>query len=208
MENIEQMASEVQHHPKFYISSGDMVIQVERTIFKVHSYFLTTQSEVFRDMVMAAPRTNRHDDGTDSEPLVLSGDSVEGWELLLNAIYRESPFKPIAFTGKQSIEALRITHKYCMQPAEDDLMTKIKEGTGTAGFLDLMVASRIVDSEVLYNMALQGLIDSEPKPTLEEAKMIGMEAYHAIMNQSWTMKKCRSCKQSGNFRCGYCNSYQ
>ncbi|KIM29712.1 hypothetical protein M408DRAFT_328576 [Serendipita vermifera MAFF 305830] len=208
MENTDQMANEVQRHPEFYIPSGDMVIQVERTIFKIHSHFLTKQSEVFRDMVTAAPQTTRPNDGTDSKPLVLSGDSVEGWELFLSSIYREL-FKPIIFTGKQSIEILRIAHKYCMQSAEDNLISRLKEETDTGRLLDLTVASRIVDSKELYDTALQGLIASGTKPTLEEAKMIGIEAYHVIVSQLPMMNgKCRNCHQAGNVRCLYCRTFQ
>ncbi|KIM29708.1 hypothetical protein M408DRAFT_328572 [Serendipita vermifera MAFF 305830] len=210
MANTDQMANETQRHPKFYIPSGDMVIQVERTIFKIHSHFLTTESEVFRDMITAAPRSNEHNDGTDSEPLILSGDSVKGWELFLSSIYRANSFKFITFTGKQSIQILRITHKYCMQSAEDELISRLKEETGTVGFLNLMVASRIVDSKELYDTALKGLIASEPKPTFEEANMIGMEAYHAIMSQSWTTRKCGYCHQGNNLRtkCLSCHQWQ
>ncbi|KIM29709.1 hypothetical protein M408DRAFT_328573 [Serendipita vermifera MAFF 305830] len=207
--NNHQVVNETQHHPKFYIPSADMVIQVERTIFKIHSHFLTTQSEVFRDMITAAPRTNGHNGGTDSEPLVLSGDSVEGWELFLSVIYHDTFLRPITFTSKQSIEVLRIAHKYCMQSAEDELISRLKDETGTAGFLDLMVASRIVDSKELYDTALQGLIASDPKPTLEEAKMIGVEAYYAIVSQSLS-RKCRLCHvpAGGNLKCHVCNGWQ
>ncbi|KIM29710.1 hypothetical protein M408DRAFT_328574 [Serendipita vermifera MAFF 305830] len=187
-----------------------MMIQVERTIFKIHSHFLTKQSEVFRDMVTAAPRANDHNGGTDSEPLVLSGDSVEGWELFLSSIYRTNSFKPITFTGKQSIEIIRITHKYCMQSAEDELISRLKEETGATKFLDLIVASRIVDSKELYDTALRGLTDSEYRLTLEEAKMIGIEASYAIMSQFQSKLKpwiCRNtrCKQVDNFQT-QCNS--
>ncbi|KIM29711.1 hypothetical protein M408DRAFT_328575 [Serendipita vermifera MAFF 305830] len=216
MANADQMANEAQRHPKFYIPSGDMVIQVERTIFKVHSHFLTTQSEVFRDMVTAAPQSNEYNDGTESKPLILSGDRVEGWELFLSAIYRDDYLQPITYSGKESIEILHLAHKYCMNSIEAGLISRLKGGTGTAGFLDMMVASRIVDSKELYDTALQGLIVSEPKPTLEEARMIGIEAYYAITTQSLTTQstttkgRCRFCQHANlTMACnGGCGQWQ
>ena len=58
-------------------------------MFKIHSHFLTTQSEVFSDM-FGAPRVDSSSDGTELKPLVLSDDTVQGWELLLSAIYPRS----------------------------------------------------------------------------------------------------------------------
>jgi hypothetical protein len=78
-------------------------------MFKVHSYFLTTQSQVFSDM-FGAPRVDSSSDGTEFNPLVLSNDTVQGWELLLSAIYprsetvfcdycHQSPNRPHRLTG-------------------------------------------------------------------------------------------------------------
>jgi len=96
-----------------------------------------------------------------------------------------------------------------MQVMENELMSGLKEGQDTAGFLDLMIASQIVGSSELYEMALKGLIASEPKPTLEEAKVIGIEAYYAIMSQSNSQKHrhCRSCNQTTSFStCDECGN--
>ncbi|KIM29707.1 hypothetical protein M408DRAFT_328570 [Serendipita vermifera MAFF 305830] len=218
-ENIDNTTNEPRHHPEFYIPSGDIVFQVEKTIFKIHSHFLTTQSEVFNGMIAAPQETSMafpaqedgYNDGTNSKPLVLSGDRVEGWALFLSAIYRHNHLKPVTYDGKESIEVLRIAHKYCMNSIEDELISRLKEGNGTAGFLDLMVASRIVDSKELYDTALQGLIASEPKPTLEEARIIGIDAYYAVVSQSsMTAGKCRHCQRNaaGNLMCHACNNWQ
>jgi len=78
----------IRHHHQFHIPTGDIVIQVEKAIFKVHSHFLTVQSPVFADM-FAVPREGPSNaDGTDFCPIILAGDPVKGWELLLSAIYR------------------------------------------------------------------------------------------------------------------------
>jgi len=75
---------------QFYISSGDLVIQVcqlsdsviklmlyrWKRPFSIHPHFLTMQSEVFSDMIIA-PRVESSTDGTESKPLVLSGDRVD-----------------------------------------------------------------------------------------------------------------------------------
>jgi hypothetical protein len=103
-ESRDYTTGELRRHHQFYIPSGDIVFrvcsgslryvlteqcrgQVENAIFKMHSHFLTTQSDVFHGM-LSAPRGEASRDGTDENPLVLMGDAVGGWELLLYSIYR------------------------------------------------------------------------------------------------------------------------
>jgi hypothetical protein len=47
--------------------------------------------------------------------------------------------------------------------------------------VDVMVASRIIGSEVRYQQALQRLISSEAELGLDQAKRIGTEATHTIL---------------------------
>ena len=123
-----------------------------------------------------------------------------------------NPIIRVKYNGKESIAVLRITHKYCMDVVEEVLLSELQTRTDTTGYLDLMVASKIVDLSALYEKALQGLITSEPKPTLEEARLIGVEAYHEIMSRSNNVAtrttQCRHCRQAGCLSCGNCGVTQ
>jgi hypothetical protein len=125
-----------------------------------------------------------------------------------------NPIIRVKYDGKESIAVLRITHKYCMDVIEGVLLSELQTQTDTTGYLDLMVASRIVDSSALYKKALQGLINSEPKPTLEQARLIGIEAYHAIMSRSnngaagTTPCRLAHCRQVGFLSCNSCGTAQ
>jgi len=70
----------------FIVDIIDRRLKVENAIFKVHRYFLAKYSSVLRDM-LDSPQDSDLRDGTDDNPLVLSGDSSEGWQLLLEEIY-------------------------------------------------------------------------------------------------------------------------
>jgi len=76
---------------------------------------------------------------------------------------------------------LPIAHKYCMDEFEEAILDRLSQAHSTETFVNLMVASRIVHSQQLYQYALQGLISCTPKPNLSQATRIGVEAYHAIM---------------------------
>jgi hypothetical protein len=82
---------------------------------------------------------------------------------------------------------LPIAHKYCMDRIENAILDHLKQAHTTETYVDLMVASQIVDSQPLYRQALQGLISSTPKPNVAQAKRIGVEVHHAIMEAALSM---------------------
>jgi hypothetical protein len=120
---------------------------------------------------------------------------------------------------------LPIAHKYCMDRIETAILGRLKKARTTENYVDLMVASKIVDSQPLYQQALQGLISSTPKPNLSQARRIGIEAHHAIMEAALSMadnatsiansaldkaradlvavdtRKCRHCGEVTNWKC-------
>jgi hypothetical protein len=61
---------------------------VENAIFKVYRYHLSKHSTVIHD-IFSLPISASHKDGTEEKPLVLVGDSVEGWEIFLGMLYPE-----------------------------------------------------------------------------------------------------------------------
>jgi hypothetical protein len=98
-------------HHSLYIKDGNLILQVileqpyitavielnrlkvENAIFKVHRSFLEKRSSVIKDMLEVPPPTTSLD-GTDEKPLVLSGDSASGWEVLLESLYERSARHP------------------------------------------------------------------------------------------------------------------
>jgi hypothetical protein len=113
--------------------------------------------------------------------------------------------EPVQLSSAQLTAFLRIAHKYCMQSIEDQIIAKFKAADSTAGYVDLMVAAQITGSQALHQQALQGLRASDRKPDLEEAKKIGIEAYHELMQapiapgSRWV--HCSSHLESGSY-CG------
>jgi hypothetical protein len=68
-----------------------------------------------------------------------------------------------------------------MDGFEEAILDHLSQAHSTETFVNLMVASRIVHSQQLYQHALQGLISCTPKPNLSQATRIGVKAYHTIM---------------------------
>ena len=68
-----------------------------------------------------------------------------------------------------------------METLEKDILVILENRKTTAGYVDLIVAAQIIDSRPTYERAVEQLCRSKPLPTLERAKLIGVEAIHTVM---------------------------
>ncbi|KAG8810506.1 hypothetical protein FRC17_002910 [Serendipita sp. 399] len=175
-------------HPDLYFDDGTLVIQVENIIFKIHRSMLVQYSTVIRDM-LDPPTDETSIDGSDECPLLLPGDSSEGWELLLGLQYRVPLAEPERLRGKQLLKILMIAHKYCMERIESGIIAKLRTTWDYDGFVDMIVASQIIDSDDLYEDGLRQLIASKTLPTLAQAERMGVKAAHAVMRAVYTSLK-------------------
>lgn len=138
-----------------------------------------------------------NNDGTDQKPLILPDEEFEGWELLLSSFYRMSVDEWILehnlelikrsnavdamhYTRQESIAILRIAHKYLMEKIEEDMIKILSIAQTTSDLVDLMVASQITGSDTLYKQAMDGLASSNPPLTLDQARLIGLDALYAL----------------------------
>lgn len=115
------------------------------------------------------------------------------------------------------LAVLRIAHKYNMELVEEDILSHLKTASTTPAYVDLMVGSQIVNPQVLYHQALQGLVNSDASLGIVEARIIGVDAYHAVMlarekgprppNQRvWV--HCASHTTTTSWNCSQCRKYQ
>lgn len=92
-----------------------------------------------------------------------------------------SRIKPRTFTGEQLFLMLPTAHKYCMEKIEKEIIEELKKTSSYEGFIDLIVASRVIDSDQLYQDGLHRLISSGLSPTMAQANRMGSEATHTVM---------------------------
>ncbi|PVF96589.1 hypothetical protein CPB86DRAFT_786807 [Serendipita vermifera] len=174
----------LRNHHALHLPSGDIVIHVEMAIFKVHTIFLTRHSEVIRDMIDVANHGGSENPVPLKEPLVLD-DDVGAWEVLLYSFYREDPFVAFEPSEDDMLKVLEITHKYCMDKLEARVLGRIQENDTTQeGYINMLLASRIVGSRELSQKAIEGMIRLKPNLNWEQAKTIGFETYFDIMSRA------------------------
>ncbi|KAG8818585.1 hypothetical protein FRC19_010552 [Serendipita sp. 401] len=190
-----------------------MSLKVENAIFKVHRSLLARSSTAIQDMLSVPSGKGPHD-GTDENPLIMSGDSVVGWELLLGLQYSVLLNRFQLPKGEDLLTILPIVHKYCMEEIEANIIRELKATFTYDGFVNLIVASRLIDCNSLYQDGLQRLFKFGTFPTLEQAKRMGVETTHAVMKSASdhavasSLAKadnqiCRHCQHSTNWKCSH-----
>jgi hypothetical protein len=90
-----------------------------------------------------------------------------------------------------------------MEIIEEAIIRQLQAvSTTTAAYVNLMVASQIVDSKPLYDEALKGLRSSQPRPNFTEASSIGFRAYFEVMEHAMSCRHCQyslsNCPSCGN----------
>ncbi|KAG8826142.1 hypothetical protein FRC17_008368 [Serendipita sp. 399] len=211
-----------------------MSVEVEGTLFKVHRSLLARYSTVIRDIFDSQKETDQ--DGSDERPLFLAGDSAAAWELILGSQYGLPLVESEEYNGEQLLKALSIAYKYRMERIEAGIVAKLKRASGYDGFVDMIVASQIVDSNGLYEDGLQRLIASGSAPTLPQAIRMGVKATYTVMEAvvgesvasvraqmafelkelsdkyerelaKTSNRECQQCNGFYGWRCDRCNRY-
>ncbi|KAJ7463310.1 hypothetical protein FB451DRAFT_1266123 [Mycena latifolia] len=105
---------------KFYFPSGDCILQVEHTLFKIHKFHLVTGSPVFAGM-FALPLCGAAGEGlSDDLPIVLEGDTVFDFRSLLKYIYASVIDTQIMLVPPSQLPHIvavaRLAHKYELAP--------------------------------------------------------------------------------------------
>ncbi|KAJ7246349.1 hypothetical protein C8J57DRAFT_1476037 [Mycena rebaudengoi] len=111
-----------------WFDDGSIILQVEATQFRIHKSILSLHSSVFRDMFTVPQPAN--------EPLIegcakvsLSGDTVQDWIFLLNAMYPADPTPPteVEIPSFGVVTAfLRLGKKYDMPLFQKDAVRRLK----------------------------------------------------------------------------------
>ncbi|KAG8826143.1 hypothetical protein FRC17_008369 [Serendipita sp. 399] len=189
-------------HPNLYLKDGTLVIQVEDVLFNVHRSVLARYSTTIRDMLEITRESGINTRGNKENPLILTGDTVAAWELLLGLQYNtcvcllalvrrkssDSALRSLRVTseqlkGEHLLMILGIANKYCMERIEQDIVKELKKASDYDGFVNIVVASRIVGSDKLYQDGLQCLLVSGSSPNMEQANRMGSEVTLTVMQK-------------------------
>jgi hypothetical protein len=70
-----------------------------------------------------------------------------------------------------------------MDELTKEIIEELRSTSTYEGFVNMVVASRMIGSNQLYKDGVQQLISSEIVPNMEQSKRMGVEATHTIMKE-------------------------
>ncbi|KII86612.1 hypothetical protein PLICRDRAFT_699924 [Plicaturopsis crispa FD-325 SS-3] len=165
----------VVHDPDYYICDGNVVVQVESTLFKVHRSNLRRDGSAFHTMFDLGQETPHSGGGSDEDPIILSGDSVAEFHALMWSLYALPPefASPSVGTNILRLTNLaRIAHKYQFETLENWAL-----GTLCRSYPPTM--------ENLFR-SYPPTLSSSTSPTLEEVTEVAALCKHHLLSRRLT----------------------
>ncbi|KAJ6490162.1 hypothetical protein DFH09DRAFT_1053808 [Mycena vulgaris] len=108
----------------YWFDDGNIILQVESTLFRLTKSMLSLHSSVFRDMFMM-PLPTDEPTVDDCPVVILSGDTPQDWTHLLGAIYPTClPEGPPSFALIAAV--LRLSKKYDLHLFRQDCIRRLK----------------------------------------------------------------------------------
>ncbi|KAJ7443251.1 hypothetical protein B0H11DRAFT_470419 [Mycena galericulata] len=84
---VPDVVQSVVRDSEHYHPTGDCIIRVENTLFKIHKFHLIHNSPVFAKMFELPPGEEPEEGSSDDLPIILSGDRASDFRHLLKYIY-------------------------------------------------------------------------------------------------------------------------
>ncbi|CAE7185900.1 unnamed protein product [Rhizoctonia solani] len=169
----------------YYFARGDLVLQVENVLFRIHRDILSAHSTFFCDM-FRTPSSDSHEGESDDRPLKLARDlsSIESFTILCNLLYpKKIGVLPPVLAGELETWApvLEATQALQMDSAREYILSKLEEDrlnipSVAARLLGLIInyeeASDVLKLE--YNGVY--LIHSRPYPSTRRFSLLGNDS--------------------------------
>jgi hypothetical protein len=121
-----------------------------------------------------------------------------------------NPLLAVDYTRKENLDLLELACKYEMETFKQTIISRLPiTSVHREECIDLLVASRMVNSEMLHTTAMTGLGELKECITIEEAAVIGLEEYCMLWNSSASQPfaSCASCGKSDRLYCDSCEAY-
>ncbi|KAG6918346.1 hypothetical protein DXG01_014995 [Tephrocybe rancida] len=162
-------------HPTYYFDDGVVVFQVQTTLFKVHRYFFTRESEVFAGMFMVPPTADGPEGTTDTRPILLPissrtrrrgflSDWLSGTRLLTS---ESGPLRGW-------LDLLSITDRYQFSNARAAAISAI-DHIGGLNPIERLRLSKKYNISAWRSSAFEALCQRNTAISIAEAHAIGLE---------------------------------
>ncbi|KAG5731778.1 hypothetical protein E4T56_gene811 [Termitomyces sp. T112] len=170
----EREFKQLQRHPHYYLSGGDVQFLVENQLFRVHRYFFERESCVFRDQIHL-PLTPRGSCDGDEEPVAIVLDvTAVAFEKLLGIFYNPK-YSLFDWTVADWTIVLELTQQWEFNEVRNLAIRELDKLTEIPLIERIALYQRFkVDQDLL--LPLYGKLCSRPEAlNEEESEAIGMK---------------------------------
>jgi hypothetical protein len=87
----------------------------------------------------------------------------------------------VTYTAEEWAAVVLLANKYLMEGIELSALQQLQRSKPSLDMVDLMVLGQKVDSQELYETALHHLAQRDQMLSLEEARKIGITAFHDVV---------------------------
>ncbi|KAG6893515.1 hypothetical protein C0992_009699, partial [Termitomyces sp. T32_za158] len=170
----EQEFKQLQRHPDYYLSGGDVHFVAENQLFRVHRYFFERESSVFRDKIRLPPTPGLCAGSCESQPVAIILDvTAAEFEKLLGVFYN-SKYSLFDWTVEDWTTILELSQKWDFGEVRNLAIRELEK-------LTIPLIERItlyqrfkVDRDLL--IPLYGILCRRPEAlNEEESEAIGMK---------------------------------
>ncbi|KAG8994017.1 hypothetical protein FRB94_010193 [Tulasnella sp. JGI-2019a] len=163
-------------HEEYYIDDGNVIFQVETTLFKIHRFFFIRHSEIFQSMFTLPPGEGNTAEGQcDEVPIYLPGTTAQEFEHFLWIFYSPD-FGEYSAPADKWCSILKLATQWEFASIRSLAIRKLNELPDEA----IQPADRIV---IAHRFQLDGWLLKpyvnlicRPSPlTIEEGRKLGLE---------------------------------
>ncbi|KIK05751.1 hypothetical protein K443DRAFT_130197 [Laccaria amethystina LaAM-08-1] len=184
----------LQPHGTYYIMGGDLHFLVEKTLFRIHSYFFIRDSIKFNKLLQPSATAGHFREGSENNPIVIPDISPDDFATFLWVFY--NPKYTLYDAPLESwVLILKLSHKWEFVAVKDCAARQLEAKT------DITVVERLrlyqeneVDVTKYIVPLYKALCQQDIPLTLEESKLLGIETVYLITT---TREKLRAVPSDG-----------
>jgi len=167
----------ISRHPDYYLEDGNIVFLVEKILFRVHRYFFTRESKVFRDMFSMPSGTETIVEGlSDDKPIFLEGVKSVDFQRLLWLFYDPS-HKHLTSHAETLLSIMTLADKWEFDSAGQAAYETFARLDSVSSLKKIAVCEKYRFNRSLIFEAFWSVCNRDNPLTYEEAEEIGWKAF-------------------------------
>ncbi|KAI0784840.1 hypothetical protein C8Q75DRAFT_372180 [Abortiporus biennis] len=167
-------SKQIRQSPEFYFDDEMTIFRAEHTLFKVHRYYLTRESDFFNDMFSLPPGEGKTVEGTTDETAIFLPDvTSRQMTLLLKYFYnRESR---TSWTTQDLKDLLSISSRFLFQTLRSTVIELLEKRKDAIPPMEKIMLARTHDLPPWILSGYTELCMREEPLSMDEARRLGYE---------------------------------